>query len=183
MITEEFLKSFVFESNCIDPQPGHVNEVGDPHFDDHLTAAKLVVEYANLGLIAPPNLVHYILTKNLTGISHYAGKLRDVNVGVGNHRCPQPNELHHLLHYWNCDVIRCMAAYIGVDNDYEDEEDFYKEKENACWGLHVSYEQIHPWIDGNGRSGRLLLLNHSLLLGLEPITVDYADRWEYYARF
>jgi hypothetical protein len=34
-----------------------------------------------------------------------------------------------------------------------------------------------------GCSDELLMLNHRLLLGLEPIIIKYAERFDYYNRF
>lgn len=48
---------------------------------------------------------------------------------------------------------------------------------------HIEFERIHPFIDGNGRTGRLLLTYELILLGLLPIDVRYAERARYYAGF
>lgn len=50
--------------------------------------------------------------------------------------------------------------------------------------LHVLFESIHPFHDGNGRAGRILLNYLAVSLGLPPIIikgVQQADRERYYA--
>ena len=46
---------------------------------------------------------------------------------------------------------------------------------------HIEFENIHPFVDGNGRTGRLLLIYEMILLGLLPVDVRYEERDRYYA--
>ncbi len=55
--------------------------------------------------------------------------------------------------------------------------------ETWCRALHVEYEKIHPFVDGNGRTGRMFYNWHRLKHGL-PVHVIYAlDRRDYYQWF
>jgi Fic family protein len=51
--------------------------------------------------------------------------------------------------------------------------------------MHIRFEQIHPFIDGNGRTGRMLMWWHEKKLGREPTLIrsNEWDRFDYYSWF
>lgn len=90
-----------------------------------------------------------------------AGRLRTCNVYVGNRTCPHYDLVPQLLHYW-------LHGYAKV---------LSPEK------AHVEFEKIHPFVDGNGRTGRMIMNWQRIHEGLDPLCIKAAERWAYYEWF
>ena len=60
--------------------------------------------------------------------------------------------------------------------------DWYNHQENSLEVLaefHARYEIIHPFQDGNGRTGRIILFRECLRHGITPFIIEDANRPEY----
>lgn len=47
------------------------------------------------------------------------------------------------------------------------------------YSTHVAYETLHPFLDGNGRSGRAIWAWHMKHVGLDPFRLGFLHEWYY----
>jgi Fic family protein len=112
-------------------------------------------------------LLHKILIGNIQ--EEIAGRFRqgDECVRVGAHIGADPKDVEQL-------VGEVLTKY------FADRESNIIERISF---LHLSFESIHPFCDGNGRIGRVLN-NYALMReGYVPINIAFADRARYYNAF
>jgi len=111
--------------------------------------------------------LHKMLVSNIR--DEIAGRFREKNefVRIGNHIAPAPEEVIGLL-------LKMLVQYFSSSH-----ENIIKRLAR----LHLTFEHIHPFIDGNGRIGRVI--NNYLLLreGFVPINIKFIDRKKYYEAF
>ncbi len=114
--------------------------------------------------------IHKIVFKNS---KPFAGKLRkkgedvvviDNNGNIVHEGAPQPRIKHllnELIDWYKKNKSKYPALILGAV-------------------IHNQFENIHPFRDGNGRVGRILLNNILLKHNLPPINIDFVNRLEYY---
>jgi len=180
-----FSEIFTYNTNAIEGSKLNKNEVKDllkkdkwPDkskediaeaygVDEAIRVIRGTTEHVSIELIKK---IHKIVFKNSKS---FAGKLRKKgeevvimdNLGrIVHEGAPQPR-INHLLR--------------ELINWYEQNK-----KKNPALILaavvHNQFENIHPFADGNGRVGRILLNNILIIHHLPPININFINRIEYY---
>jgi len=185
LITEAEISEQVYNSNAIENSTLTLEETEkillQIDLDRYITEREIfetknlarVVSYINNKAKERELTLEGILTLHKMLISNIrddiAGRFRakDEFVRVGSHIAPPPAEVvdrlekmmveYHASHHEN--VIKRIAK------------------------LHLSFENTHPFVDGNGRMGRVI--NNYLLIreGFVPINIKFIDRKKYYHAF
>lgn len=111
--------------------------------------------------------LHKMLISNIR--DDVAGRFRKDNefVRVGSHIAPNPKEVVERLE-------KMLSEYHASSH-----ENIIK----RIAKIHLTFEHTHPFVDGNGRIGRVL--NNYLLIreGFVPINIKFIDRNKYYDAF
>ena len=136
----------------------------------HRDAFEYVMSLANGSTELTEGVIKDIHSLVLMNDVENKGKYRSVPVTIVGavHTPPQPY-----------DVPVQMSELIS---DYENMKQG-KHIIEAIAEFHLRFEGIHPFIDGNGRTGRLILNLELVKAGLLPINIKFADRRTYYDCF
>jgi len=168
-VDHEWAHSFVVESNLIDPQPGE-NAPGSPVYDLHMQALLYAIRAGVNDCYALPRELH----KMLLADHLWAGAPRTEPITIGFRRMLNPRRVAYYTWRWNADARERIGALRTRRKDATSEE-----RQDEIWGLHCELMNIRPFELYNGRVGRLLMVNHAILVGEEPWVVPAEDRADY----
>jgi len=182
-LQDEFLVEFTYNSNAIEgntltlqetalalegvtidkkPLKDHLEAVG--HRDAFLYVVSLVSDKVPIS----ERIIREIHSLVLINKPEDKGVYRRIPVKImgANHEPPQP--------YLVPVQMERLLADLSPDNRHIIE---------TAALFHLDFEGIHPFIDGNGRTGRLILNLMLMQAGYTPIDMKFADRRKYYSCF
>lgn len=90
----------------------------------------------------------------------WRGYYRNIPVWIGRREAPTPKTVEKKMRTW------CRYYMNRTPKE-----------------AHIEFEHIHPFVDGNGRTGRLLMWWHEIKEGMKPTLITYDERFQYYAWF
>jgi Fic family protein len=185
MIAEAELPEMVYNSNAIENSSLTLDDTAKIIMEQELTTAvsvREIFEAKNLSRVIKFlwNNPHYELTvkniENLHGMlltninDNFAGRIRREHefVRIGTHIAPAPEQVSEML-----DNLIC--------NFRSDDVAYFLEK---IAFFHLEFEYIHPFCDGNGRMGRVLINMQLADYGYPPVIIQNSSKHkEYYPHF
>lgn len=182
-LQREFIAEFTYNSNAIEgntltlqetalvmkgltvdgkPLRDHLEAVG--HRDAYLYVQQLV----STKTLITEKVIREIHSLVLVDKPEDRGVYRSIPVRItgSRHESPQP----FLVPVQMEKIIRTL--YKGRRHPIEKAASF-----------HLDFEGVHPFVDGNGRTGRLILNLMLMQCGYPPINVKFSDRKRYYDCF
>jgi len=181
-----FSKIFTFNTNAIEGSRLESEEVEDildndkwPEkskediaeaygVDEAISYIRTSKEHISIGLIKD---IHKIVFKNS---KRFAGKLRKKGEEV-------------VVMGSNGTIVHQGAPQSRIIYLLKELVEWYEDNKRKYPGLvlaavvHNEFENIHPFRDGNGRVGRILLNNIVIKHNLPPMNINLKNRFEYYA--
>lgn len=106
----------------------------------------------------------------MANLSDDAGQYKKVaNIILGAEFEPvKPYQVPYVMQEW------CDNYNFRIKNAKTDEE-----KVEIILDQHIKFERIHPFVDGNGRTGRLLIIDSCLRENLVPIIIPKEEKTKY----
>ena len=145
-------------------QSNLIENIDDPKEDaQSLIAWEYISRQDHIGI---PELLetHRLITLHQLNKKE-AGNFRTVPVWIGGYKImPAPFMAQQLIYNLLADI---MVRPEEIDP-----------KEG-----HIRFEHAHPFIDGNGRTGRMLMWWHELKVKRKPTLIEFDKRREYYQWF
>lgn len=183
-LKEEFVVQYTYDSNAIEgstvtlqetalilggvtidqkPLKEHLDAIGHKEAYDYIE--QLVRENVDLD----PFIIKQIHGLVLAHRPEDRGKYRSVDVHITG------------TDFQTSDPLRIEEDINALLKDYKQQKQVHLIEKVAAF--HRKFERIHPFIDGNGRTGRLLINMELMKAGYPSINIKYRDRAKYFSAF
>lgn len=179
---EDFTKSFCWSSNAIEGNTLSLeetisflefDEVHSGHTFREYSEAKQLYKAIKQYLSLKPQEISLEWIRNINAvIQDDIGEYRTEPVYIGS--------LIEAIYYPPAfeKIPDLMKEYmVGINDSVDDLVDIIK----AAASYHIEFERIHPFKDGNGRTGRIILNQYLINNGLLPISIS--PKSKYYQGF
>lgn len=158
---------YIFETNTIGAENSAFNVDDVVETANHFKCVDYIIDNAKKPLSESMiKELHFILKngtsdsrKNWFNVGEYKKLPNEVG---GNETCPPENV--------KTEMKKLLSAYNGGERKTLDE----------ILEFHKKFESIHPFQDGNGRIGRLIMFKECLMNDVVPFIIDEEHKWYYY---
>ena len=158
---------YIFETNTIGITDGSVNVDDIVETTNHFRCIDSIIDNATHALSEKYIKELHLLLKSGTSDSRKSwfavGDYKKLPNEVGNRETVAPEEVHD-------EISELIADYNALETvTFED-----------IIAFHVRFERIHPFQDGNGRIGRLIMFKECLKHDIVPFIIDESHKMFYY---
>ena len=158
---------YIFETNTIGFTDGSVNVDDIVETTNHFRCIDSIIDNATHALSEKYIKELHLLLKSGTSDSRKSwfavGDYKKLPNEVGNRETVAPEAVHN-------EISELIAEYNALENvTFED-----------IIAFHVRFERIHPFQDGNGRIGRLIMFKECLKYNIVPFIIDESHKMFYY---
>ena len=158
---------YIFETNTIGLSDGSANVDDIVETANHFRCIDLIIDQANAALSEKfMKQLHYLLkggTSDARKDWFAIGEYKRLPNEVGGKETAAPEDVAKKIH-------ALLARYNASKTHTLDD----------ILEFHVQFERIHPFQDGNGRVGRLILFKECLRNGITPFIIDDEFKLFYY---
>ena len=158
---------YIFETNTIGVENEVLNVDDVIETANHFRCIDMVIDSAKAVLTEKYIKELHLILKNGTSDSRLSW------FAVGNYK-RRPNEVGGMPTALPSEVAERMRKLLHEYNDKKEKtlEDILE--------FHVNFEQIHPFQDGNGRVGRLIMFKECLKHNIVPFIIEDTIKMYYY---
>ena len=158
---------YIFETNTIGITDGSVNVDDIVETTNHFRCIDSIIDNATHALSEKYIKELHLLLKSGTSDSRKSwfavGDYKKLPNEVGNRETVAPEEVHD-------EISELITDYNALETvTFED-----------IIAFHVCFERIHPFQDGNGRIGRLIMFKECLKHNIVPFIIDESHKMFYY---
>ena len=158
---------YIFETNTIGFENGAVNVDDVVETANHFRCIDMVIDNAMYTLSETFIKRLHLTLKNGTSDSRKdwfaVGEYKHIPNGVGGRDTTAPEEV-------DSEIFKLLSDYNAVSNHTLEQ----------IIAFHHDFECIHPFQDGNGRIGRLILFKECLKNNIVPFIIEYDLKMVYY---
>ncbi|WP_434067121.1 Fic family protein [Paenibacillus sp. JJ778] len=148
--------------------PGKISVHKVYELENHRLAFNYIIE--NIDQELTISLIHDIHSLLLDRLNHERGRFKSQeNAIVGaRFQTATPSETHSLMYQWIKNLNNQIQQAKSPDDIIA----------SIC-SSHFEFERIHPYADGNGRTGRLLMMHLLLQNQIVPLVIQKENKHEY----
>lgn len=149
--------------------PGKVSVRNFFVIENHRMAFNYIIEHIDQELTV--TMVHDVHSLLLDRLHHERGRFKSKENGIvgANFHTASPTETPALMYQWVQNINNQMQQTKSPDDIIA----------SVC-SSHIEFERIHPYSDGNGRTGRLIMMLLLLQNQILPLVIHKEHKQEYF---